>query len=78
MKTILNKKGVSMIGMLIVVVIIMVLTSIMLKNYQKSISTVTKNLSGKPQTAGQSVQDIRNAMHDMEKAAAKRAELPNM
>ena len=64
-----NKKGISLLGTLIVLAIVMTLTVMLLKNYQKNMTAVT----GKP-TAQQSVQDIRKAMQDIEKAAAQRAE----
>ena len=66
----LNKKGFSFIGFLIVLVIVMTLTAMLLKNYQKSLATVT----GKP-TQQQSIQQLRNAVKDIEKTAAQRAEL---
>ena len=66
----LNQKGLSLIGMLIVLVIVMTLTAMLLKNYQKSLATVT----GKP-TQQQSIQELRNAVKDIEKAAAQRADL---
>ena len=65
-----NKKGFSFIGFLIVLVIVMTLTAMLLKNYQKSLSTVT----GKP-TQQQSIQQLRNAVKDIEKTAAQRADL---
>ena len=64
-----NKKGISLLGTLIVLAIVMTLTVMLLKNYQKNMTAVT----GTP-TAQQSVQDIRKAMQDIEKAAAQRAE----
>ncbi len=67
----LNKKGMSLLGMLIALTLIMTLTVIMIKNYQKSISTV----AGKPQTHQQSIQELRKAVQEIEKNAAQRAEL---
>ena len=64
-----NKKGISLLGTLIVLAIVMTLTVMLLKNYQKNMTAVT----GKP-TAQQSVQDIRKAMQDIEKAASRRAQ----
>ena len=66
-----NNKGMSLLGMLIALTIIMTLTVIMIKSYQKSISTVT----GKPQTPQQSIQELRKAVQEIEKNAAQRAEL---
>mgnify|MGYP007070081845 CR=1 FL=1 len=57
--------------MLIVLVLVMTLIVIMLKSYQKSITAV----AGPQAPAASSIQNIRSAVKDIEKAAAQRADL---
>lgn len=61
-----NKRGLSLIGLLLVLIIILILTHITLKQMTK------KGPNNKPQIS-QTVQNVRNAVKDMEKAAAYRA-----
>ena len=62
-----QKKGLSLLGMLITLIIIMVLISIMLPKYQK---TVTTQHSQQKQT----IDNVRKTLKQAENAAAKRAE----
>lgn len=62
-----QKKGLSLLGMLITLVIIMILISIMLPKYQK---TVTTQHSQQKQT----IDNVRKTLKQAENAAAKRAE----
>ncbi|MBR3632885.1 MAG: hypothetical protein IKN49_07530 [Elusimicrobiaceae bacterium] len=66
----LNKKGMSFLGMLIALALIMTVMVFMIKTYQKNLTVMTGN-----QSPSQSVQDIINAKKNIEKAAAQRTEL---
>lgn len=77
-----NKKGFSLIGMLITVTIIMILTVVILKKYQtlntthqtqmqQTLQQLQPSGQAKPQNA---LQQVRSSVQDLEKAAARRAE----
>ncbi len=66
----LNKKGMSFLGMLIALALIMTVMVFMIKTYQKNLAVMTGN-----QSPSQSMQDLINAKKNIEKAAAQRADL---
>lgn len=62
-----NKKGFSLISLLITVLIIMILASIVVKRYQ------TINTQEQVRTQ-QTLQQLQNSVRDIEKTAAQRAQ----
>lgn len=65
-----NKRGLSLIGVLLVLFIILVLTHITMK---KMIKTDGKKGPNQKSQLGQTVQNVRATVKNMEQAAAQRA-----
>ena len=66
----LNNRGMSFLGMLIALALLMTLMVFILKTYQKNLAVMTGN-----QSPSQTVQDLINTKKNIEKAAAQRTEL---
>ena len=62
-----NKKGLSLLGLLITLLIMGILLSVMLPKYQKSVTTQKSQQK-------QTVENVRKTLKQAEKAAARRAE----
>lgn len=62
-----NQKGMSLLGLLIALLLVMILTSFLLKSYQKS-------APGKQSAPKQTVEDVRKAVKNFEDVAAQRAD----
>ena len=63
-----NQKGLSLLGLLITVIIVGILISILLPRYQKT--TTTRHTQNQ-----QTLQQVRQTLHQAEQEAAKRANL---
>ena len=63
----MNKKGLSLLGLLITVLIIAVLLSIMLPKYQKTVTTQHSQQK-------QAVEQARQTVRQLEKVSAQRAQ----